>query len=90
MPSNSDLASDSQIRFQRSDRVLRKSSVRTAVRLLPFTSVAPIITSSLYLAYRVRCLHEAEATVTMRMALLIEILAAGIVSFLLQCVVTNR
>ena len=67
-----------QTRPQAFSRVLRKSSVRPAVRLLPFTSVAPIITSSLYLAYRLRCLRTVEATVTMRMTLLIETLAAGI------------
>lgn len=82
MASKSDLATDAQVKLQGFGRVLRKSSVRPLLRLLPFTSVAPIITSSLYLAYRVRCLHAVDATVIMRIALLIEILAAGIVSLL--------
>ena len=82
MASKNDLATDVPVKGQGFGRVLRKSSVRPLLRLLPFTSLAPIITSSLYLAYRVRCLHEVDATVIMRIALLVEILAAGIVSHL--------
>lgn len=82
MASKIDLATDAHIKLQGFGRVLRKSTVRPLLRLLPFTSVAPIITSSLYLAYRVRCLHAVDATVIMRITLLIEILAAGIVSLL--------
>ena len=82
MASKIELATDAQVRLQEFGRVLRKSSVRPVLRLLPFTSLAAIITSSLYLAYRVRCLQAVEATVTMRIALLIEILASGIVSLL--------
>lgn len=82
MASKSDLATEVQVKLQEFGRVLRKSPVRPLLRLLPFTSAAQIITSSLYLAYRVRCLHAVDATVIMRITLLIEILAAGIVSLL--------